>query len=85
MTDPAHCSFCGRLRGDVRFLMTGPSVAICGECVAFAVSEMVKGAGLDKYVDVLVEKADAPSYTFTTEGVPAALPGGEFVDLKGKP
>lgn len=76
----AHCSFCGQTRGDVRFLLEGPSVAICGDCIALAVRQLVEGAG---QIDAEAF-ANAPTYKFEVEGLPpAALPGGEFVDLIG--
>ena len=32
--DDFHCSFCGKRRGEVRKLISGPRVFICNECVA---------------------------------------------------
>lgn len=29
-----HCSFCGKERQQVKYLVQGPSVFICDECVA---------------------------------------------------
>lgn len=81
MADPSHCSFCGQTRGDVRFLLRGPGdVAICGECIALAVREMVEGKGL---IDAETF-ANAPILEvspFAGYGAPASLSGGEFVDL----
>jgi ATP-dependent protease Clp ATPase subunit len=31
--DDFHCSFCGKRRGEVRKLISGPRVFICNECV----------------------------------------------------
>ena len=33
-TEPEPCSFCGKQRGAVRNLITGPGVSICDECVS---------------------------------------------------
>jgi ATP-dependent Clp protease ATP-binding subunit ClpX len=30
---PLYCSFCGKERGEVAYLVAGPCVFICNECV----------------------------------------------------
>lgn len=30
---PLYCSFCGKEQGDVGYLVAGPTVFICNECV----------------------------------------------------
>ena len=34
--DDLHCSFCGKRKGEVKRLMSGPRVYICNECVELA-------------------------------------------------
>lgn len=82
MTGPSHCSFCGQTRADVKFMLAGPNVAICGECVALAVREMVEGKGQVIDADGF---DDAPilEVSVFAAGLPA-LSGGEFVDLSGR-
>lgn len=80
MSDP-HCSFCGQPRGAVRFLLFGPNdVAICGECIALAVREMVEGKGLDD-----AERFEnAPILEVSKFDGPAALSSGEAVIERDK-
>lgn len=33
MTKPLHCSFCGKSQYEVDYLIAGPEVFICNECV----------------------------------------------------
>lgn len=33
MTEAKYCSFCGKISGKIRFLIAGPEVAICNECL----------------------------------------------------
>ncbi|MGO9607605.1 MAG: ClpX C4-type zinc finger protein [Candidatus Binataceae bacterium] len=37
-----HCSFCGKDNDQVRFLIAGPKVFICGECVNLCVEILEK-------------------------------------------
>ena len=30
---PLYCSFCGKEKGEVAYLISGPTVFICNECV----------------------------------------------------
>jgi len=39
------CSFCGKSAGEVKQLVPGPGVAICGECLNFAKTVLEAGAG----------------------------------------
>lgn len=73
-----HCSFCGQTRGSVRFLLHGPSVAICGDCIALAVRQMVEGKGID--ADTFGDAPVLEVSVFQAYGAPASLPGGEFVE-----
>jgi len=43
---PNHCSFCGKHRTDVRFIITGPLVTICDEC-AFLSVDVLAGQGIE--------------------------------------
>lgn len=44
------CSFCGRGKDEVRQLIAGPSVFICGECVEIC-NEILKGDGVGPHTD----------------------------------
>lgn len=46
MTEPLYCSFCGVSRAERRFMMNGPAVSICGDCITVAVGMMANGTGL---------------------------------------
>lgn len=53
---PLYCSFCGKEKGDVAYLVAGPTVFICNECVEVAreigqqmlVENAVAGPGSDR-------------------------------------
>lgn len=76
MTEPISCSFCGTGRADVRFMMEGPAVAICGDCVCHAVRLMASGfTAFSLTIDDVAAAYGA--------GMPVALPTGEFTVLGG--
>ena len=55
---PLYCSFCGKEKGDVGYLIAGPTVFICNECVE--VCRAVGQQGLDdpeRAIDHSVDKA----------------------------
>lgn len=49
--EPAHeepgCAFCGRDRGEVRRLVTGPKVAICDGCVIRCLERLAEEPGAE--------------------------------------
>ena len=41
-----RCSFCGKLRSEVRKLISGPRVFICNECVLLALDVIAEDDGV---------------------------------------
>lgn len=51
MKNPLYCSFCGKRQDEVFFMVAGPTVFICDECVDLChaiVEEKRAAAGLSK-------------------------------------
>ena len=46
-TDTLFCSFCGKSQHDVKKLIAGPAVFICGECVALCTRIIAEEEGKD--------------------------------------
>ncbi len=52
---PLRCSFCGKLRGEVKKLIAAPKAYICNECVDLCVTVLAntarqEGAELEEYL-----------------------------------
>jgi ribosomal protein L37AE/L43A len=74
--DDFHCSFCGKRRGEVRKLISGPRVFICNECVGRARQVLGPPAPFD----------DPGQPERTTGDLPAQdLPDDEDVTAKRHP
>lgn len=43
---PLYCSFCGKEKGEVAYLVAGPTVFICNECV-----ELCREIGTEQLVE----------------------------------
>lgn len=76
--DDLHCSFCGKRRGEVRKLISGPRVFICNECVVLC-REIIGPRP--------PPQADAPDRSGrTTIDLPAqAVPDDEDVTAETRP
>jgi hypothetical protein len=75
--EQSHCSFCGQSRPDVRFLMQGPAVAICGDCIVEAVRKLATSG-----VAVTIEQYGFGGGPDDAKR-PAMLSSGEMVIMGG--
>ncbi len=53
---PLYCSFCGKEKGEVAYLVAGPTVFICNECV-----EMCREIGTTMLVENAVAEMVRPT------------------------
>ncbi|MDY4678049.1 ATP-dependent Clp protease ATP-binding subunit ClpX [Bifidobacterium tsurumiense] len=62
--EPPRCAFCGKTERQVRKLVTGPTAAICDECIALCVEIISEEQGRDAENNVLSLPSPADIYDY---------------------